>query len=61
MQNNNNERTILYKCESCKKELTQKQIEVCILDKFPFVCDNCGAFLIEQMKICIPLMQKLKF
>lgn len=60
MPKNLSERVVLYNCQSCKKKLTQMQIDSCLADKFPFVCDNCRVFLIEQMKICIPLMQKLK-
>lgn len=55
------ERIILHFCESCKKALTEEEKNTALIDKFPFVCANCRAFLIEQMKICIPLMQNLKY
>lgn len=61
MKKNIEERQILNFCECCKKELTKEQIEKRIIDKMPFTCENCLAFLLEQIKICAPLWQNMRF
>jgi hypothetical protein len=46
-------------CRMCRKELSDEEIKVCQDKKVPNVCENHLSKLLENIKKCAPLFQKM--
>lgn len=47
-------------CRRCKKKLTEEEMNQAKKSKFIPLCQDCKQIISENLKKCLPLMQKLK-
>jgi len=47
------------KCIRCKKDMVKAELKAREKEHFLRLCDECNTVIKEQLKKCLPLMQKL--